>query len=450
MDPVTPIVAIVGRPNVGKSTLLNRLAGRRISIVEPTAGVTRDRVEARVKRRDARFLAVDTGGIMDSRHGILDEAVEAQVERALGVADAILFLVDVKDGLHPLDRKVAERLRGLDRPVLLVANKAESTRDLEGEFFSLGLGEPLRASAKEGEGISDLMEALVERVPAAAPRDEEPGGGEEPEMRLALLGRRNVGKSTLVNALADDLRVIVSEMPGTTRDAVDVHFTRGGRSFIVIDTAGVRRRGKVDDAVEFFSTARSEKALRRADVCVLMLECADEIARVDKALAAQIEEAKKPAILAVSKWDLSEGASREDFTKFLRNRLPGLAFAPIITTSGLDHEGLDELVDTAHRLFEQGSTRVGTGELNRIVEAAMEERAPRTRRTKTKNARVYYATQVGTLPPVLALFVNDPTLFDKQWERFLVGRLRAVLPFKEVPVRILFRSHRRKGEGAQR
>jgi GTP-binding protein len=376
-------VAIVGRPNVGKSTLLNRLCGSRVAIVEPTSGVTRDRVAVPARLRvetdegqlERWVEVIDTGGIGIVDRDDLGEVVEAQVRTAVQSADAILFVVDVRDGLTPLDTEVAERLRGAGRPVLLVANKAEG-RDAAWEvdaFRRLGFGEgPFAISAQNGEGLRPLLRRLVELLPADA--GVEPP--DEPILRLAVVGQRNAGKSTLINRLAGEERMIVSEIPGTTRDAVDVRFERDGRAFVAIDTAGLRKRSKLADAIEFYSDARSHKTIRRADVAVLLFDVSRPLSSIDKKLARYAVDRYKPVILAANKADLVREYDRQEFIDYLRAQLPGMAFAPIVFLSAREGEGIGRLMDTAERLFAEARRRVGTGELNRVLSEAAQSRSP--------------------------------------------------------------------------
>ena len=442
-----PRVALVGRPNVGKSTLLNRFVGSRVAIVEPTAGVTRDRVAvvARLEDRSGtRWIEViDTGGIgIVDRHD-LGPHVESQVQVALDGADLVLFLVDVRDGLTPLDREVATLLRGADVPVLLVVNKTEGAAlewDVD-QFLRMGIGEEsFPISAQNGEGLSDLQEAVLERLPGAP--------SEVPDrissLKIALVGRRNAGKSTLINQLARAERMIVSEVPGTTRDAVDVVFERGDENFIAIDTAGLRKRSSIADAIEFYSEARSRKTVRRADVVVVMFDVTQRISSIEKNLARYVIDHHKPVILAANKWDLVDGMEPEDFRAYLDEQLPGVAWAPIVFLSAKEDKGVNELVALVKELQEQASGRVTTAELNQVLKLALEARSPSS---KGHRVRLKYATQAETNPPTFVLFVNDKRLIGKDYLRYLSNRIRKELPFPEVPVRIVLRDGRDPEEG---
>jgi GTP-binding protein len=437
-----PRVAIVGRPNVGKSTLLNRMVGSRVSIVEPTAGVTRDRVAVPGflwTDEGARWVEViDTGGIgIVDRHD-LGPLVEEQIRLALLTADIVLWLVDVREGITPLDQEVARRLRGLTLPVLLVVNKVEGQKlewDIDA-FRQLGRFDgPFAISAQNGEGLEVLYGRVLELLGPHEPETSD-APPVNPVMKLAVVGQRNAGKSTLINALAREERMIVSEVPGTTRDSVDVIFERDGVAFVAIDTAGVRKKKSHEDAIDFYSDARSHKAMRRADVVVLLFDVTKKLAGIDKDLARYVIDHHKPVVLAANKWDLVEGLTPEDFRRYIEDTLPQLQYAPVAFLSAKMHEGVDELLELAQELFAQARIRVTTGELNRIIERAMESRPPSS---AGHAARVRYATQTDIGPPTVVLFVNDKKHFNKDFIRYLGNQLRDSLPFKEVPVRLVLR-----------
>ncbi len=442
-----PRVAIVGRPNVGKSTLANRMCGSRVSIVEPTAGVTRDRVAvpARLSTADGeRWVeVVDTGGIGIVDRDDLGAQVEEQVEHALASANVVLWLVDVRDGITPLDQEVARRLRGVSLPVLLVANKVEGQRlawDID-EFRRLGVREgPFAISAQNGEGLEPLYQRIVELLP---PADGEEPLPTQPVMKLAVVGQRNAGKSTFINRLAREERMLVSEIPGTTRDAVDVAFERDGENFVAIDTAGVRKKKSHQDAIEFYSDARAHKSIRRADVVILLFDVTRRLSAIDKALARYTVDHHKPVILGANKWDLVKDLTPEDFRTYIDDQLPALSFAPISFLSAKEGRGVDSTLELARELFAQSQARVSTGELNRVLSRALEARAPTA---SAHAARIRYATQAETSPPTFVLFVNDKRHFTKDYLRYLANRLREELPFKEIPVRIVLRD----GEDGER
>lgn len=440
-------VAIVGRPNVGKSTLLNRLAGTRVAIVEPTAGVTRDRiaVPARIPTPwgQRTIEVVDTGGIGIVDRDDLGPHVEEQIRAALQTADLILFVVDVRDGLVPPDVAVADRLRGSDTPVLLVVNKAEGQRfdwDVD-EFRRLGVGgEPVTISAQNGDGIGALCERIATLLPAL---DAEAEVVAEPVMKLGVVGRRNAGKSTLINALAGEERMIVSEIPGTTRDAVDVRFERDGKTFVAIDTAGVRKKSRMADAIEFFSESRARRTIRRADVVLLLFDVTRKLSTLEKRLAREIADHYKPVILGANKWDLAEGFVPADFERYLAQELPGISFAPTSFLSAKGGQGVRETLALAEELFRTAHTRVPTGELNRVLQRATEARSPSR---SGHRVRILYATQADGAPPRFIVFVNDKRLVGKNYLRYLENRIREELPFGEVPVRIVLRDRKETPE----
>ncbi len=436
-----PRVAIVGRPNVGKSTLLNALCGTRVAIVEPTPGVTRDRVGVICTLADRTVELIDTGGVgIVDRQG-LDEHVERQVREAVDGAAALIFVVDAREGRTPLDERVAAMIRKAADRVIFVANKAESERSgwNLADFPALGFGEPLPISAEQGIGLDEVETRLGTLLP--------PGGElavrlPPPDIRIALVGRVNAGKSSLVNALLRMDRMIVSEVPGTTRDSVDIRFERDGRAIVVIDTAGIRKERKVQGSVDFYAQRRSEKAIRRADVTVLVLDASRPIERIDRKIAGYAVDGDHPVLVVANKWDLKPPELTENtFRKYVTAALSGLAFAPLLFTSAATGYHVDRLLELALRLAEQAKTRVGTGELNRVLEAATERRRPRP--YGGRMGRIYYVSQVDISPPTFLLFVNDPTLFPPDYLRYLKNRLREHLPFPEVPLRIQLKARER-------
>ena len=469
-------LAIVGRPNVGKSSLLNMLARSKVSIVDPTPGVTRDRVSTVVelegpKRTEEPMLVevTDTGGygVYVAEGARFDDAgmdlqsltgsIEGQIASAVERADLILFVIDAQAGVTALDETVAKLLReramkaggrGGDArrvPVMLIANKvdAENWEPHALEASALGFGEPVLVSALNNFRRREMRERLWATLQEITPRDDQPG--QAPEMQIALVGRRNAGKSSFVNALAGDERCIVSEIPGTTRDAVDVRFELAGKSLLAIDTAGVRRKSKFADAVERFANMRMAASVRRADVVLLLIDSTEPIAGIDKRLGAQVRESFKPCILVVSKWDLAKGRknrkgqpiSTDDYRDYLDKELPGLVGSPIVFTSAADGTNVHEVIEVAFDLYEQSRTRLSTGELNRIMKDILATRGPGGR------GRIYYASQVATSPPTIVLMVNKPELFEGNYERFLLNRFREMTPFQECPVRLIIRERKR-------
>jgi GTP-binding protein len=428
-----PVVTIVGRQNVGKSSLLNAMSGRRLSIVDPMPGVTRDRVTAVLAHRGAAFELVDTGGVGLVKGDELRAEIERQIERAIEDAVVVLFLVDVQAGLTPLDREIARRFR--DKQVVLVANKADNA-ELEkrtSDFFELGFGEAFPVAAAHRRNIRELLD----RVAALLPPAPIPPRG----LRIAVVGKRNVGKSTFVNALAGEERVIVSEKPGTTRDAVDVEIERDGRRYVLVDTAGLRKKQKVEHSVELFSQVRTREAVDRADAVVFMLDVMEKVTEVDKRIGAMIEEGKKPCVVALNKYDtVPRGHSPDEFANYLTKALPVLRYAPLSIISAARGERVWEVVEICGELHAQAGVRVATPELNRALEAAVEARSPSGR--GPRSARIYYATQKGTRPPRFIVFVNDPRSFAGDYVRYLEEKLREFLPFHEVPIRLELRGRK--------
>ncbi len=425
-----PVIAIVGRPNVGKSTLFNCLLKKRIAIVERFSGVTRDRISSLLRLGDRTVELVDTGGMGIPAESSIAGKVQAQIETAVSDADLLLFVVDAAEGLVPLDGEAADFLRKSGKPAVLIANKADNEK-LAGEaasFHKLGMGESFAMSAKNNIGRDELLKMLADRVSDLAPGED----SEKPEMRIAVVGKRNVGKSTLVNALAGAERVVVSPVPGTTRDAVDVPFHAGAKFVVAVDTAGVRKKGKLDDSVEFFSRVRTESAIRTAGVVLLLLDVTTDISRVDKKLASYIVEHGRPCVIVANKWDLAGETPIEKFGDYIRKMFPNLHYAPIVFTSALNGMNIQAPVALAMQLYEQASYRVGTGMLNRLVEEAVTRRSPRSR--KGPSPKIFYATQARTNPPTIVLFVNNPKLLTKRYLRYLENFLRDRLPFAEIPL----------------
>lgn len=435
-----PIVAIVGRPNVGKSSLLNMLAGRRISIVDPTAGVTRDRVQTLCDFDDVCFELVDTGGYGIVDRDDLGDQVEQQIRYAVDQAVLILFVVDAQEGVNPLDQAVAQWLRRCDKPVILLANKVDApdARTELADLVRLGFGEPMTVSALHHLGLADLKHRITEIVKPFCDGATAP----DPVMKVAVVGRRNVGKSSFINALAGQERVIVSEVAGTTRDAVDVRFERDGHMYVAIDTAGVRKRGKLADDIEYYSFHRAQLSIRRADVVLLMIDATEEISQVDKQLGSYIVEQFKPCVLVINKWDLAKGrAVTGDYAEYLHETMSGLDFAPLAFTTATQNRNVQAVIDLASSLFKQAQTRVPTSRLNEVVDDAMGDNPPKPRRG-VRPVKIFYATQVAVCPPTIAFFVNDPARVTPGFERFMLNRLRERLPFEEVPMRLLFRGRR--------
>lgn len=437
-----PVVAIVGRPNVGKSSLFNALAGRRIAIVEPTAGVTRDRVSTLIRADHGYFELVDTGGMGIQDVDQLTAEIEQQIEAAIDQAHVILFVVDARAGVTPLDTRVADRLRHVTKPIICVANKCDTppVDPHAAEFYQLGFTPVLCVSAQHSRGKRELLDLIRERLPETG----EAGPDVAEAMKLAIVGRRNTGKSTFINSLAQTERMIVSEVPGTTRDSVDVRFERDGKQFIAIDTAGVRRKKSIASDIEFYSLTRAQRSIRRADVVLLFLDASQRIGKVDKQLADYILEQHKPAIFVVNKWDLLLPMPTGEFADYLRRVFPNLDFVPIAFTTAKKGKNVYTVLNLAQNLYKQASRRVSTADLNRVVRHALEQQPPPLR--QNRRPKITYATQVATNPPTVVLFTNGPELFDATYRRYLLKTFRDHLPFTDVPIKLYLRHKHREDE----
>jgi GTP-binding protein len=438
-----PQVAIVGRPNVGKSSLFNWLAGRRIAIVDPVAGVTRDRVTHLVQFGERFVELVDTGGMGIEDSDNLTESIEEQIQVAIDSAALILFVVDTREGITPLDQEVAKRLRYVKVPVLCVANKTDHAKldSQADEFYQLGR-KVLHASALENRGKADLVEAIVDRLPAAE-SDERPSG--EPVMKVTIVGRRNAGKSTLVNTLAHAERVIVSEVPGTTRDSIDVRFELDGKSLVAIDTPGFRRSKSVASDIDFYSVHRAQRAIRRADVVLLFFDASQRISKVDKQLCEYVAQQYKPCIFVVNKWDLvAESMPTDKWVTYLRDTFRTMWYVPIAFITGQTGKNVKAMLNHAQMLFKQSRERIATPQLNKLLRAAVEHNAPPTH--QSRKPKIYYATQVAEQPPTIVLFCNDPKAIPQSYQRYLLGVFRERLKFPEVPIKLYLRPRDRSDQ----
>jgi GTP-binding protein len=436
-----PQVVIVGRPNVGKSSLLNWLAGRRISIVDDQAGVTRDRVSHFTEHNARFFELVDTGGIGIVDTDNLTKQIEEQVEAALETADLVLFVVDVRDGITALDDDVARRLRYVDKPVLCVVNKTDNEQldYAADEFYKLGRGRLIKVSTLQNRGKRELLDAIHSKLPAFVMFEAPP---EEPTMKVAIVGRRNVGKSTFVNTLAKAERMIVSEIPGTTRDSVDVRFELDGKTFIAIDTAGVRRHKSIRTDIDFYSFHRAQRSIRRADIVLLFFDCTQRLSKVDKQLCKYIADQYKPCIFVVNKWDLLYGQMpTERWVDYLRDAFTTMWHVPVAFVTGQTGKNVKALLNHAQMLFKQSLERVPTAKLNKLVRAAIDKHAPPMH--GILRPKIYYATQVGVQPPTIVLICNEPKAFTQQYQRYLLSILRDNLNFGEVPIKMYLQRKRR-------
>ncbi|MFI4911685.1 MAG: ribosome biogenesis GTPase Der [Sedimentisphaeraceae bacterium JB056] len=432
-----PTVAIIGRPNVGKSSLLNALAGSMISIVEPTPGITRDRVSVMVRYGDTHIEMLDTGGYGIVDKEALSDQIESQIDVAIRSADLILFVVDIREGITPLENKIARLLRKHNPNVMVIANKADkaSLFPRAAEFVRLGFGEALCVSATSNLNKSKMMDAVIERL-----KHIEWENPQEAIMKLAIVGKRNAGKSSFVNSIVGQERMIVSEIAGTTRDAVDIRFERDGQTFIAIDTAGIYKKNKMKENVEYYSYTRATKSITRADVVLFMIDATLPISQVDKKLAKFISDEFKPCILVVNKWDLvKDDADTDDYADYLSEVLPGLRYAPIAFTTAKDGKNLQSTLDLATELYKQSICEIPTSILNKAMDEIKNEKVGTAK--KGGFPRIYYATQVGVQPISLLVFVNRPDYFDENYQRFMINRLRDLLPVSEVPIRLMFRKH---------
>ena len=440
-----PQVVIVGRPNVGKSSLLNWQAGKLVSVVDPTAGVTRDRVTYLMQAGERYFELVDTGGMGIEDVDDLTADVERQIQVAVDDADLILFVVDGNTGVAALDRVVADRLRRVGTPVLMVVNKCDSTKTDADVFEFLSLMDvPLvQTSVKANRNRQELLTRIQELLPPVSDR-EGPEPDAEPELKLAIVGRRNVGKSTFINALAETERMIVSEVPGTTRDSVDVRFELDGKAFVAIDTPGVRKKKSLASDVEFYGLVRAQKSIRRADIVLMFFDATRTISKVDKQLVENIAQRGKPFVFVVNKWDLglAEEMTTDKWDEYLARSFGTLRFIPVAFLTARDGRNVKKLIQLALSLGKQARERVSTGKLNKLVNAAIDANPPPVRRNR--RAKILYATQVATVPPTIVLKCNDPRLFGETWKRYLLGVLQENLPFSEVPIRLYFRSRQQE------
>ncbi|GHN53234.1 ribosome biogenesis GTPase Der [Lactobacillus delbrueckii] len=432
-----PIVAIVGRPNVGKSTLFNRIINERVAIVEDRPGVTRDRNYARASWMGHQFSIIDTGGIT-WEDSTIDEEIRAQAEIAIEEADVIVMLADVSQGVTSLDERIAHLLYRADKPVLLAVNKADNPEQRTDiyDFYSLGLGDPIPVSGSHGTGIGDLLDEVVKNFPADAEKTE------EGVISFSVIGRPNVGKSSIVNRLLGEERVIVANEEGTTRDAIDTPFVKDGTKFRVVDTAGIRRRGKVYEKTEKYSVMRAMSAMERSDVAILVLDASTGIREQDKHVAGYAHEAGLGMIIAVNKWDLpkKDSSSGKDFEAVIREEFSYLDYAPIVFVSAKTGKNIDQLPKMVKEVYENKNQRIRSSVLNDLLlEASRLVPAPMV---KGKRLRVYYMTQVKTNPPTFVVFCNDPELMHFSYQRFLINQLRENFDFTGTPIKILPRKRK--------
>ena len=435
-----PIVAIVGRPNVGKSTLFNRIAGERISIVEDTPGVTRDRIYADAEWLDHHFTLIDTGGLEPDSDDMMLKHMYSQAEIAISSADVILFVVDVRTGMTDMDMQVANILRKADKPVVLAVNKVDDLAKYGMqvyEFYSLGLGDPFGVSGGQMIGLGDLLDEVVKHFPA-----DKDDSAEDDEIKVAIIGKPNVGKSSLVNRILGENRVIVSDVAGTTRDAIDSEYELNGQKYVFIDTAGMRRKAKIKESIEKYSIIRAVAAVERADVCILMINAVEGITEQDTKVAGIAHEAGKAVIIAVNKWDLIEkdNHTMNKFLKDIDTEFKYLSYAPRIFISAATGQRVTKLFELITMVSENNSRRIATGMLNDVLTEAMAMNQPPAE--KGKQLRIYYMTQVSVKPPTFVLFVNDTELLHFSYKRYLENQLRDAFGFVGTPIHFIARNRK--------
>ena len=434
-----PVVAVVGRPNVGKSTLFNKLVGQRISIVEDTPGVTRDRIYAEAEWCGTHFALIDTGGIEPSNSEIIPRQMRAQAEIAMETADVILFMVDGREGLTNADIEVGELLRPRSGKVVLAVNKVDG-RNLPDDFYDfyeLGLGDPIAISAANMLGLGDLLDEIVENFPEGAATED------EDTINVAVIGKPNVGKSSLVNALLGEERVIVSDIAGTTRDSIDTPLEKDGERYILVDTAGIRRKNKIYEDIERYSVIRAIAAIERSDVCLVMLDAGSGISDQDKKIAGLAHEAGKGIVICVNKWDAVEKETNtmKEFKKRIEAEFPFMSYAPAIFISAKTGKRLDSVLETVKMVAENRSVRIPTGQLNSLISDAVMMKQPPS--DKGKSLKIYYAAQIGIRPPLFSFKVNSRELMHFSYSRYLENRIRDTFGFEGTSIKFLFRE---KGE----
>ena len=432
-----PTVAIIGKPNVGKSTFFNYIVGSRISIVEDTPGVTRDRVYADANWRGRNFTLVDTGGIEPESDDIILSQMRRQADMAIEIADVILFVTDIKQGVTATDQDIALMLKKSKKPIILVCNKSDTFGKIPDElyeFYNLGVGEPFAVSSVNAKGIGDVLDAIYDNLPPQT--DDE---NDSDVIKVAIIGKPNVGKSSLVNKILGEKRVIVSDIAGTTRDAIDSEFQNEFGKYVFIDTAGIRRKSKVNDNIEKYSVMRSLLAVERADVCILMLDAKEGVTAQDAKIAGEAHEAGKGVIIVVNKWDEVEkdNQTMENYKKDVYNKLSYLSYAPIMFISAKTGQRVNKLYEMINMVASQNALRVSTSVLNDVLSEAVTIVQPPT--DKGRRLKIFYMTQVGTKPPTFAVFVNSKKLFHFSYERYLVNKLREEYGFKGTPIRMLVR-----------
>lgn len=434
-----PIVAIVGRPNVGKSTLFNKLAGKRIAIVEDTPGVTRDRIYAEAEWLRHNFTIIDTGGIEPENEDIIMAQMRRQANIAIETADVIVFIVDGKQGLHPSDFEVAQMLRKSKKPIVLVVNKIDriELEDNAFEFYNLGIGSPIAISASQGLGLGDMLDEVVKHFDEISGKDDE-----EDYIKIAIVGKPNVGKSSLINKILGEDRNIVSNIPGTTRDAIDSKIETEEGKFILIDTAGLRRKSKVKEEIERYSVIRTLAAIERADVCILMLDATEALSDQDEKIIGYAHELSKAILVIVNKWDLIEKDDKtmNKYTNEIAKGLSFMSYASYLFISALTGQRVNKVLSMAKQCYDNYSKRIATGVLNDVISKAVLMKEPPI--VALKRLKIFYVTQVDSKPPTFIFFVNDPNLLHFSYERYLENQLRQSFDFGGTGIKLIFRERK--------
>ena len=432
-----PVVAIIGKPNVGKSTFFNYIVGSRISIVEDTPGVTRDRIYGEANWRGKNFTVIDTGGIEEETGDVILSQMRIQANIAIDVADVIIFLTDVRQGVTPADEEIALMLKRSQKPIILVCNKVDNFQKFQSdvyEFYKLGIGDPMPMSAGNAQGIGDVLDAVYEKFPS-----DKDGAEDEERIKVAVIGKPNVGKSSLINKILGENRNIVSDIAGTTRDAIDSYFENEHGKYTFIDTAGIRRKSKVTERIEKYSVMRSILAIERADVCLMLIDANEGVTDQDAKIAGEAHEAGKGVIIVVNKWDEYEKdtGTLEKYKKDVYNKLSYLSYAPIMFISAKTGQRVDKLFGMINEVASQNAMRITTGQLNQVINEAIAIVQPPT--DKGKRLKIFYGTQVATKPPTFVIFVNKKELFHFSYERYLVNQIRKEFGMQGTPVRIIVR-----------
>jgi len=436
-----PVVTIVGRPNVGKSTLFNRIAGRRISITEDTPGVTRDRIYAECEWLDNYFTLIDTGGIEPNTTDTIFAQMRIQAEVAIEMADVVLFMVDGKEGVTAADTEVAQMLRKAKKEIILVVNKMDRfvNEDSVYEFYNLGLGDPIPISSAEALGIGDLLDEIISKFNGKMDTKEE-----EDSIKIAVIGKPNAGKSSIINRIIGEERVIVSDIPGTTRDAIDTKFERNSKKYTLIDTAGIRKKSKVLESVEKYSVLRAFTAVERADICVLIIDADKGVTEQDIRIAGYSHDSNKGMVIVINKWDLIEkdNSTFKEFTEEIRQKLAYATYAPILTVSALTGQRVNKILEAVDEIYSFRNLRISTGVLNDILTEAVLMNQPAT--VKGKRLKIYYGTQVAVNPPKFLIFVNDKEIVHFSYGRYIENKIREAFEYKGTPIIIEFRNRSEK------